>query len=233
MLDQVCAPDEVKNYIERHESFSSSGDFLRAEGGDYVTENVNRSIKNQLPLVYTTLQSWVTASRCNSRLEKIREKVFENTGLNESSSDRGMINVSNEVQMFRGEIRKSGWFANQEAYVPLVSVTNEELHPEIVNVTHNSKSNYLAFLQGNSKDQVPIFITHQDEINFNDWTISKLKFGILSQINNIVDQDLAIFYSNHFKKNKTSHVNLYEELVEIVKHGVQDVEIEIDTNEFN
>lgn len=241
MSDRVSAPDEVKEYIEKHESFSSSGHFLRAEGGDYITENVNRSIKNQLPPGVPTLQSWVTASRCNGRLDKIRQKVFENTGVYESSSDRGMINVSNEVQMFRGEIRKSGWFANPEADVPLVSVTNEELHPELVNVTHNSKSNYVSFLRGNIKDQVPIFITYQDEINFNDannWTISKLKLEILSLINNIVDEDLTLFYSNHFKKNftnanKTSHVNLYEELAEIVKNGVQEVDAEIDTNELN
>lgn len=46
--DRVCAPDEVKKYIERHEFFSLSGDFLRAECEDYETQNVNRSIKNHL-----------------------------------------------------------------------------------------------------------------------------------------------------------------------------------------
>lgn len=57
-----------------------------------------------------------------------------------------MINVSKEVQMFRGEIRKSSGFA-----VPLVFVTNTGIHPELVNVTHNIKITSLAFLRGNSK----------------------------------------------------------------------------------
>lgn len=84
-----------------------------------------------------------------------------------------MTNLSNEVQMFSGDIR------------------------------------------GNCKDQVQICITHQGENNdANNWTIKQLKAKILFLINNIVDQDLAVFYSNHFKKNfsnanKTSHVNLY------------------------
>lgn len=226
MAYRLTSPESVKEYMEKHETFSMTGDFFRAEGGDYVTENVNRSIKNQLPPRVPTVQNWVTASSCFSRLEKIRTSVFERSGMNEPCSERSAINVSNETQMFRREIRQSGWIENPDEKRSLSSIDSKcQLHHNLLNVVHDSRENYRRFLQeGKPAELLPIFITYQDETDYNDeknWTVSKLKNQILTTINQLQDQDLATFYLNHYKKNvsnsnKEAHVNLYIEVKNVL-----------------
>jgi hypothetical protein len=75
------APDEVRKYIESNESFSPSGDHYRGEGGDFIVENENRSLKSHLPPGVPTLRRWVLASRSLEKLKENRRKVFEMTGL--------------------------------------------------------------------------------------------------------------------------------------------------------
>ena len=55
MKTRVQAPREVADYISRNESSSRSGDTLRGEGGDYVTENEHRHLKSHLPPGVPTL----------------------------------------------------------------------------------------------------------------------------------------------------------------------------------
>lgn len=76
---------------------------IRCEGGDYVTENENRSLKNHLPPGVPTSENWVMASRCHRTLKKIRKNVFDLSGISENDS----VNLANEIQLFRREIKKS------------------------------------------------------------------------------------------------------------------------------
>ena len=48
MQIQIEAPEEIKTFISRNESYSRSGDPSKGEGGDYVTENENRHLKSHL-----------------------------------------------------------------------------------------------------------------------------------------------------------------------------------------
>ncbi|CAC5402461.1 unnamed protein product [Mytilus coruscus] len=235
MAIRVNAPDPIKEYMEKNESFSVSGDPARAEGGDYVTENVNRALKNHLPPGVPTLQLWVNASRCNDKLDKIRKKVFLNAGLNEPSSDKQAFNVDNEVQMLRREIRTSKWLEYPQVDSQLRSLSGETLHPGLVNVLHVSRDNYKSYLlKEKAATLEPVFITNQDEIDFNDasnWTIIKLNQNIVHTIQEIDDENLSLYYKNYYEKNissavKKSHVDFYYEVKGILD-GLQTVDVDL------
>ena len=77
MKTGVQATKEVADYISRNESFSRSGDTLRGQDGDYVTENENRHLKSHLQPGVPTLQSWIISNRNHQALVKNREEVFK------------------------------------------------------------------------------------------------------------------------------------------------------------
>ena len=70
MAIQVTAPDDVKDYIKRNESFSVSGDSCKGEGGDYITDSENRNLKSHLPPGVPTVENWTLFSRCDKILKK-------------------------------------------------------------------------------------------------------------------------------------------------------------------
>ena len=77
MKTGVQATKEVADYISRNESFSRSGDTLRGQDGDYVTENENPHLKSHLQPGVPTLQSWIISNRNHQALAKNREEVFK------------------------------------------------------------------------------------------------------------------------------------------------------------
>ena len=108
MKIRVQTLKELADYIGRNESFSRSGDTLRGEGGDYVTEKENRHLKSHLPPGVPTLQSWIISSRNHQKLVKNREEVFKKAGVTDpATKSNSIFNFENEVKVFRIAIRKS------------------------------------------------------------------------------------------------------------------------------
>ena len=98
MKIRVQTLKELADYIGRNESFSRSGDTLRGEGGDYVTEKENRHLKSHLPPGVPTLQSWIISSRNHQKLVKNREEVFKKAGVTDpATKSNSIFNFENEV----------------------------------------------------------------------------------------------------------------------------------------
>ena len=57
MRIQIEAPEKNKTFISRNESYSRSGHPSKGEGGDYVTENENRHLKNHPSLGVPSLKN--------------------------------------------------------------------------------------------------------------------------------------------------------------------------------
>lgn len=111
---RVTAPPLVSEYIDKHEAFSVSGGPFRNEGGNYVTGNKNRTLKNHLPPGVPTFDNWVTASRCHGPLKSLREKIFKMAGMSDVGTEKSPANLANEIQMFKREIRKQNWLVSSE-----------------------------------------------------------------------------------------------------------------------
>ena len=57
MRIQIEAPEKIETFISRNESYSRSGHPSKGEGGDYVTENENRHLKNHPSLGVPSLKN--------------------------------------------------------------------------------------------------------------------------------------------------------------------------------
>ena len=76
MQIQIEAPEEIKTFISRNQSYSRSGDPSKGEGGDYVTENENRHLKSHLSPGLPSLKNWQEAARNHNILTKNCEIVI-------------------------------------------------------------------------------------------------------------------------------------------------------------
>ena len=76
MQIQIEAPEEIKTFISRNESYSRSGDPSKGEGGNYVTENENRYLKSHLSPGLPSLKNWQEAARNHNIFTKNREIVI-------------------------------------------------------------------------------------------------------------------------------------------------------------
>ena len=63
LFERVQMPDEIRSYVESHESFSPSGLQNRGQGGDFVQEESNRLIKSFLPPSIPSQEIWTRVYR--------------------------------------------------------------------------------------------------------------------------------------------------------------------------
>lgn len=202
MKIRVTAPEEVRNYIQRNESFSKSSDTSSGEGGDYVTEAENRNLKTHLPPGVPTLESWIQASRCDKHLKKLRAKVFESAEIKDPGLEKTLaFNFDDEIQMFRSRIRISGWLDKPMTERSLISITGDALHPDLVNFYFTSREAYDNFKTGKDCQDQQIFITLDDESKFNNvktWTVKRITSEIHKLIE-LFDNDTSESYKSFFE----------------------------------
>ena len=199
MQTRLEAPDEVKSYIKRNESFSKSGDDTRGQGGDYVTEEENKSVKSNLPPGVPTLQNWQWASRCNGMLKRNRESVFRRAGMMDPGKQKTSIfNFEEEVQCVRASIRQSGMLSCPLQPQALVSLDGQLLHNDLVNMHLVLTENYDNFKKSpNDCVQKPVFVTFKQEAEYNDinnWTKNAIERMTQELINSMIDEDLSTYY---------------------------------------
>jgi hypothetical protein len=67
----VQCPSAVREFIEKNESDSVSGNHNKGEGGDFVLENINRKIKSFMPPGLSSDERWTTVCRNIDRLDEV------------------------------------------------------------------------------------------------------------------------------------------------------------------
>ncbi|XP_062592407.1 uncharacterized protein LOC134253831 [Saccostrea cucullata] len=70
-LTRLQCPPEVLAFIERHESYSVTGNDSKGEGGDFVLEAKNRETKRLVPSGVPTNQMWTNICRNVDRLGQV------------------------------------------------------------------------------------------------------------------------------------------------------------------
>lgn len=73
-LTRIQCPPEVPAFIERHKSYSLSGNESKSEGGDFVLEAKYRETKRLVPSRVPTNQIWTNICRNVDRLSKVLNK---------------------------------------------------------------------------------------------------------------------------------------------------------------
>ena len=240
MQIRVEAPPQVKLFIERNESFDRSGDNLRGEGGDYVTEVENKHLKSHLSPGVPTLSSWVNASRNHETLTKNWKAVFERAGMEDpSQQESSVFKFSKEIQMFRGYIRESGLLENPYELVSLRNIDGEPLHPDLVNFYFQCCENYRSYLNDPETELVPIFVTKDEEAAFNNisnWTNSKLISKCEEFVASMIDPINQSRYLSLLEKIRRARKNrileFYRELEDVVMNqNIHNEEILCDQEE--
>jgi hypothetical protein len=202
MKIRVEAPEEVRDYIRRNEAFSRTGDSTRGEGGDYVTEAENRTLKNNLPPGVPTEESWRVASRLDRHLKKLRTSVFERARIKDPNLEMGTtFQFEQEIQMFRSRIRVSGLLDNPRLLKPLQSIQGKKLDPDLVNFYFAAKENYKNYKLGVETGKQALFVTPEERVAYDDIenkTIKEIEAATMEQINSFPDPDAVHEYKSLF-----------------------------------
>jgi hypothetical protein len=193
MSNRVNAPGEVKEYMDRNEAFSRSGDDTRGEGGDYVTEAENRTLKSHLPPGIPTEENWRVASRLDRHLKKLRRSVFERACLRDPNDEKtSTFNFEEEIQMFRSRIRVSGMLKNPRVPRPLRSIDGKDLDEDLVNFYFTACDSYASYKSGEQASK-QIFVTPQDRATYN-----KIENRTIREIESQIT-DLLVAFPNQQK----------------------------------
>ena len=76
---RLLAPPDIQNYISENESFSVSGHNSKGEGGDFVLENKNKSMKSMIPSGVPSEDVWLSACRTFDQLYRVSILVYVKT----------------------------------------------------------------------------------------------------------------------------------------------------------
>ena len=238
MQTRIEAPKDIKAYIECNESFSRSGDETRGQGGDYVTEEENRDLKNCLPPGIPTLQSWQWASRCNMMLKQNRRSVFARASLTDpANSKTSIFNFEEEIQCIRADIRQSGILRDPTKSQHLRSLDGATLHEGLINMHDVMRTNYDNFKKSPSDAVLdPVFVTQQQAEDYNDmngWTKDVIARKTAQLISNLVDDELSAYYKQMLTDarsyTKPHLIQFYYEVQQTVSNEKHDLELESDS----
>ena len=79
LCDRVQMPDSMKSYVERHESFSVSNFSNHGQGGDFIQEEANKTIKLFLLPGMPSSEIWKRVCRKAATLKELKESVCDTT----------------------------------------------------------------------------------------------------------------------------------------------------------
>ena len=72
-------PDSMKSYVKRHESFSVSNFSNHGQGGDFIQEEANKTIKLILLPGMPSSEIWKRVCRKAATLKELKESVCDTT----------------------------------------------------------------------------------------------------------------------------------------------------------
>ena len=79
LCERVQMPDSIKSYVEGHESFSVSNFSNRGQGGDFIQEEANKTIKLFLLPGMPSSEIWKRVCRKAVTLKELKESVCDTT----------------------------------------------------------------------------------------------------------------------------------------------------------
>ena len=93
---RLLAPPEIQNYLNENDSFSTSGHKSKGEGGDFVLENKNKSMKSLIPSGVPSEDVWLRACRTFDKLDGVSILTIQYVSL----SICKWLHVDDTVQIF-------------------------------------------------------------------------------------------------------------------------------------
>jgi len=75
---RICAPPELNNFLQLHESFTATGHPSKGEGCDFIVESKNRATKMWMPAGNPTENQWLRVYRNLDRLDQVIMKEYKN-----------------------------------------------------------------------------------------------------------------------------------------------------------
>ena len=91
MKIRVEAPDDIKDYILKNESFSRSGDKCKGEGGDYIMKMRTNIYKSHLSPGVPKLKHWIEAAGNHKTLTANREMLFARLNIKDPGKEESSI----------------------------------------------------------------------------------------------------------------------------------------------
>ena len=122
--------------------------------------------------------------------------------------------------MLRIAIRKSGILSHPYEEFPLRSLEGNLLHPNLINFYQTALQNYSKYLLDPNVELEPVFVTYEDESEFNDinnWTIEKIKQKTQQLIQQMLSRDSQNSLMNFFKQmckksKKVDYISFYNDV---------------------
>ena len=117
-----------------------------------------------------------------------------------------------EIHSVRKLICESKLLADPDKEIPLKSLEGQNLHPSSVNFYFIASENYTLYLSNKDSELQPVFITHADEIQYNDinnWTINQIDKEIEKLISEIKSENERV---SKRALHVSSHVSFLQEL---------------------
>ena len=164
LFERAQTPDQIRSYVESHESFSPSVLQNRGQGGDFVQEEI---IKSFLPPGIPSQEIWTPVCRKAETLKELKTSVCE----------VGNVNLKykrylNEETMICRELRSTNLLSASKS--DLKSVDGIALDYDLTNLKYNANENYNNYKESYVRNgtfdceiKIPIFMTPPEREHFN------------------------------------------------------------------
>ena len=216
LFERAQTPDQIRSYVESHESFSPSVLQNRGQGGDFVQEEI---IKSFLPPGIPSQEIWTPVCRKAETLKELKTSVCE----------VGNVNLKykrylNEETMICRELRSTNLLSASKS--DLKSVDGIALDYDLTNLKYNANENYNNYKESYVRNgtfdceiKIPIFMTPPEREHFNKIE-NKKEDDIAAEIAKLVSEmpdsevrDSYLKYSKRWDRIKQKDlVSLYCEV---------------------
>ena len=216
LFERAQMPDQIRSYVESHESFSPSVLQNRGQGGDFVQEEI---IKSFLPPGIPSQEIWTPVCRKAETLKELKTSVCE----------VGNVNLKykrylNEETMICRELRSTNLLSASKS--DLKSVDGIALDYDLTNLKYNANENYNNYKESYVRNgtfdceiKIPIFMTPPEREHFNKIE-NKKEDDIAAEIAKLVSEmpdsevrDSYLKYSKRWDRIKQKDlVSLYCEV---------------------
>ena len=106
MIERANYNNHVKTYTTKTESHTRSGSTFSGQGGDFVLEEVNRTIKSFLPPSgLPSKKTWVNIIRKAKILQSMKSSLLNQTEIVNENGRKRPKKFDHEITMVRRRIR--------------------------------------------------------------------------------------------------------------------------------
>ena len=122
MLERAQYPENMREYLQQRESFTTSGENKSGQGADFIHEEVNALIKSFLPPGIPTAEIWQRVCQKGNYLKDAKQRCLSTSEIRSQQTPRLYNKFEQEVLMMHRELRKSSWVKCPGIVQPLVGI---------------------------------------------------------------------------------------------------------------